>query len=588
MNEMGRKTRHAALRSWHGQPAHALAATAANAWAGSPCHTAPFAGACVLLFVMGLLLIGCHDRDGWFPIPPAQLHAVDSLRLDPSPAKPGASIYPPSATMPTTLPATWPSTAPAEAPLSLEQCRKMCLENNLNLKVALINPTIAKQSIDQAEAQFESLFTVGSSATWNRTGGAEGAPNIDGTQYQATPGVTVPLRTGGQILIDSPISRTKTEGLDASYSTGLAFSISQPLLRGAGVEVNTSAIRIARLNYQISQAQTKLEVIRVLADVEREYWRLYAARQSLQIAKRSYDLAQATLERSRRMAAAAQVPESEEIDAEAAVASRVQAVIDAENAVRLEQRTLKRMLNQPGLEMESTTIVVPENPPTPVHFELSAPALEEAALKNRMEMLQTELHLAQQAITIASAHNGLLPAVAVSYTYNINALGPTPADAFDMAFENRADSHVLGFNISVPIGNQAARAALRSALLGRLQALTNQQDQVLQIRLDVLQRIDTLESGWQSLLASRATVVTSARRLAAQQRRFEQGMQSSLEVLRAQNDLASAQVSEISAVTQYQIAQVDMAVATGTLLGAMRIQWEPAPAPQTLKPKLPF
>jgi outer membrane protein TolC len=51
-------------------------------------------------------------------------------------------------------------------------------------------------------------------------------------------------------------------------------------------------------------------------------------------------------------------------------------------------------------------------------------------------------------------------------------------------------------------------------------------------------------------------------------------------VLNAQTDLASAQLSEVSAVADYQIDQVDLAQATGVVLGQAHIDWEPAPAPR--------
>jgi hypothetical protein len=36
----------------------------------------------------------------------------------------------------------------------------------------------------------------------------------------------------------------------------------------------------------------------------------------------------------------------------------------------------------------------------------------------------------------------------------------------------------------------------------------------------------------------------------------------------------------VQAVAEYQIAQVDIAQATGTVLGASRVTWQPPPAPK--------
>ena len=68
----------------------------------------------------------------------------------------------------------------------------------------------------------------------------------------------------------------------------------------------------------------------------------------------------------------------------------------------------------------------------------------------------------------------------------------------------------------------------------------------------------------------------AARLLAVEQRRFDQGLSTSNDVLDALTNLANAQSSEVAAVTEYQIAQVDIAFATGTVLGASRVVWEPA------------
>ncbi|HMO26535.1 MAG TPA: TolC family protein, partial [Tepidisphaeraceae bacterium] len=54
-----------------------------------------------------------------------------------------------------------------------------------------------------------------------------------------------------------------------------------------------------------------------------------------------------------------------------------------------------------------------------------------------------------------------------------------------------------------------------------------------------------------------------------------QGLRTSTDVLDAQTRLADARSSEIGALADYQIAQVDLAYATGTLLGAAAIEWSP-------------
>ena len=51
-------------------------------------------------------------------------------------------------------------------------------------------------------------------------------------------------------------------------------------------------------------------------------------------------------------------------------------------------------------------------------------------------------------------------------------------------------------------------------------------------------------------------------------------------MLDAQTKLADAKSSEIAALTEYQIAQVDIAFATGNVLGATRVSWQETAAPK--------
>jgi outer membrane protein TolC len=76
-------------------------------------------------------------------------------------------------------------------------------------------------------------------------------------------------------------------------------------------------------------------------------------------------------------------------------------------------------------------------------------------------------------------------------------------------------------------------------------------------------------------LAGRQNTILQSRLYQAEKRQFELGLRTSTDVLDAQTKFAEAQSAEILALTEYQIAQVDLAFATGTLLGAAKVQWDP-------------
>ncbi len=526
----------------------------------------------IRLITCGLLLtllggcVGPFDNDPMLTVdtPPERLRQVKPFDLEAA-QQAGAPEAPPE--------------APAQVELTIEQCRALALKHNLDLKVNLYNPTIAQNRVSEEAARFEAIF--GLRAGWAKTDAAV-ASGLVGSQtesFDLTPSVDLPLRTGGNVRLAVPTGRFETDNtfstLNPSVTTDFAVSVSHELLRGFGRRTNMHGIRIAMYNAQGSEARTKLEVIRVLAAVDRAYWVLDAVRRELEVRKREHDLAEAQLERVRRQVKAGTQPEVEIIRAETGLAETLEAIIVAENRVRDAQRLLKRILNKPGLPQQSATIVIPTTKPAPVELKLNAPLLVSSALEQRMEMLELELQLAADLSTIAFARNQKLPRATLDYTYNVNGLGSNYADSLSVLEDKNFEDHRVGFSLEVPIGNEAAESRYRNAMLSRLQRLASREQRTSQITGEVLNAIDQIEANWQRLLAARQRAMLAGRNLAAEQRQFDLGLRTSTEVLDAQARLADAQSAEVRAIVDYQIAQVDLAFATGTTLGASLVNWEP-------------
>lgn len=476
-----------------------------------------------------------------------------------------------------------------EASLSIEECRASALTNNLDLKVAVVNPSISAQQLSREEAKFEATFVT--RALWSETDSPTSSSlNSAQSQFgQLEPSVRIPLRTGGTASVNLPMSRSRNNNpfttLNPAYESDLEFSISQPLLRGAGVRANQASIRIASYNEQADEARTKLEVIRQLAAVDRAYWQVFEGRRALDVAQQQYELAQAQLQRAERRVNAGQVGEIEMTRAQAGLSQRLDAIIQAQNLVLQRQRELKRIMNMPDLPIDSHTLVATATPPDPIEYVIDRDAVTTQALANRMELLELELRLAADAATIDLEHNAALPLFTLDYTYRINGLGATPKESMRVASENNFEDWTLGLTAEIPLGNEQARSRIREAILRRIQRLSTKEARSLAIRQEVLDAIDNIEQNWQRILAARQSVILNTRLLQAEQRQFDVGASTSTDVLDAATSLAQAQLDEIRALTAYQIAQVDLAFSTGTLLGAGKTDWTPVPAPDYNEPK---
>jgi outer membrane protein TolC len=219
--------------------------------------------------------------------------------------------------------------------------------------------------------------------------------------------------------------------------------------------------------------------------------------------------------------------------------------------------------------------VDPTTEPDPVRYDLDKNRLTTAAVANRMEMLELELQIAQDTSTVKYYENQALPLVALDYTYNMNGLGATRSDAYDMMTDRNFTNNILGLRLLVPLGNEAAKSRLLEAYYRKRQRLSTKENRRTLIEMEVLGAIGQMEANWQSILASRQNAILAGRLYEAEKRQFELGLRTATDVLDQQAKFTNAQSAEISSLTEYQIAQVDLAFATGTLLGEAKVRWEP-------------
>ncbi|MHC4785731.1 MAG: TolC family protein, partial [Planctomycetota bacterium] len=384
--------------------------------------------------------------------------------------------------------------------------------------------------------------------------------------------------------IDYPFNKYDTNRagtiLNPAYDAALRFSLSQPLLRGGGIKTNTHSIRVAQGERKIANAQTKLEAIRILANADRAYWLVYAARRQREVRVQQYELAVEQLEQAQRKVDAGEVAEIEVIRAQSGVASRLEDIIVAETILRQRQRNLKRILNRDDLPMASETELVLTTDPSPVFLDLDPVALGEYAIANRMEMLELELQLAIDASTIDFQKNAALPLVTLDYSYNLNGLDSSWGGANDQIRRSTFTGWNVGLSAEIPIGNEAAKSRVNQAILVRLQRLATKDQRRQAILQEVYNAVDLLNQEWQRILAARQAAILAGRTYEAERRQFEVGIRTSTDVLDAAARLADAQSSEVRALADYEIARVDIAFGTGTLLGHGRVHWTPTDTAQ--------
>ncbi|MCX7112460.1 MAG: TolC family protein [Proteobacteria bacterium] len=480
--------------------------------------------------------------------------------------------------------------APPEAskPLTIADARALALENNLDLKIALIDPKIAATSISEEEAKFDDLIFAKAKYANKYTPAlnqdvvaftpVDPDSPLKGQEAKLTAipqrtdlleldaGVVIPLRTGGKITLSAPFDEKKQlKGVPSDqYLSALRFSISQPLLRDAGIDNNVAGIRIARYEQQVVDVKTRLQAIRVLAAIDRAYWALYVVWGELDVRRQQYENAADNLAMVRKRVAEGLTAAVEINRAEIGVAERVEGLIIAETSLKLRQRQLKLMLNDPRLGMDTPTVLVPQTPPTLVSFDFDREQLVNRALDGRLELLELELKLAADLTKVDYLRNQTLPMFMLDYSYASLGRDTTSfGGAFSQAINGDYSDWSVGVRMEYPVSNELRRSKLERAVQERLQRLTTKQLRELSVKREIYDALDQLGQNWQRILAARQNVLLAGLNYDAELRQFREGMRTMTEVLETLTRLGEAQLREVRAIGDYQASLIDLAFALG-------------------------
>jgi outer membrane protein len=454
--------------------------------------------------------------------------------------------------------------------LTLEQVRAATLANNLDLKIELINPAIAQRALDAERARFEAAFSGSASYTASETD-----TGVSSTRNDYRVGIDVPLYTGGLIEVGMPFGEFDSDTSDGVADAAVSVLFIQSLLRGGGTRINTHSIRIAGYQKHGVDARTKQAAINLLADADIAYWDLYMALRDLDVSREQYKLAQDQLHHAQKKVASGAAPRNEIVLSEAGLSSRIGSLINAETRVQNRQLDLQRIMNRQDMPLNANIRIDTKTEPNPLKLDVNPEKLVEVALSNRMDIIQWELQLAIEELDVESARNAILPDLSLRYSYDAQTEAGDIGHALGAFGDKTSDTHYVSLSARIPLGNRAAKARLERARLQQLQNQTNYADYRQSIRQQVYNAVRELNNSWRNILAAEKDVEAAYLAYKVEQSQFQIGARTSTEVLRSASELAEAQLRRISALAGYEIAQIELARATGTLLGYSRIILEP-------------
>lgn len=381
--------------------------------------------------------------------------------------------------------------------------------------------------------------------------------------------------------------------LNPTLNTYYQVVLQQQLMAGFGFGPNLRYLRIAKNNQKISDEAFKLQVITTVTQIANMYWDLVAAYEDEGVKSRALDFARQTLENGRKQLQLQAIPAMDVMKDEAEVANREQDLTIAKTALQFQELLIKnaltKNLDDPILEAMP---VHPTDSSSVDDTQQTRPVEDSIALalRDRIELTESDIDLENRRISRDAARNALLPSVALTAYYGgtglagvQNPLQTTPSTApvgwggaVENAFNNTAPDYFLGLTVKIPIRNRVAKSDQYRSELEARQAELRLQQLKKQIRIEVRNAEYALEQSKARVESARKARDLAQKTFDITAKEQELGAGSNYQTLTARRDLSEAESTLVAAMTAYQKAKIELERSVGATLEANQISIQSA------------
>ena len=433
--------------------------------------------------------------------------------------------------------------------LTLSDAIYLGLRDNRAIRSAYLDRIAQKFDLRVAEDRFTPKLVL--------SGGYLSSRNQDDRYRESTVTPTTTLLTpyGTRVSLGWTYRHTQADQAGLSRNDGANISLIQPLLRGAGKDIATAPVRLARLSEQANRLNLKSTVSQTITQVIASYRTLLQAQEQLKISRESLQRARQLLEVNRAMIAAGRMAEFEIVQTEAEVASQELAYEEARNQTDTARLALLQLL---ALNL-NTPIVATEALQARRVDVNAAEALRQAEALQPAWLSQL-IYSEQATINLAVARNDRL--------WDVSLVGGASQirDRNTLSGSARTWENYVGIQVEIPIGDLSTRQA-------EVQAQVNVRNQEIQLaearqqlERDVANAVRDIGTRWRQYEIAQRALDLSRRKLEIEREKLTVGRSSNFQVLSFENDLRNAENARLNALISYLNAQAELDQTLGTTL----------------------
>ncbi len=484
----------------------------------------------------------------------------------------------------------------APVDLTLEDALAGALANNLNVRISRMN----RQSLGFALTAARRVYTPQLVVNTNiQESLSPSETQLDGAEQNESDTLIYNLQFQQQLPFGANYSVAFNNNRFASnsvfrnfnplYRSLLSANVTQPLLQNRTTDAARRQIFVSQNGERRAGHDFETAVLDILRDVQNAYWDLVFARRNHEVAVQSLELARDLLRNNQVQVEVGTMAPIDVLQAEAEVATREEALILAEDAIRQTEDALKVLIRDPDSVGFWDGEIIPVDAPDVADYELEADDAIRTALQRRPEVRSQRVQLDANQYEVRYYRNQTMPQVDLVGSAQLTGVGGTELvreGFFGQAVETIPGGYAdalsqlggldyrdwqVGVQFSYPIGGNVAHAQHAQAQVDLDRQRQTIRQQELQIAQEVRTAVRQVETNRRRIDASRVARELEEQRLDAEQKKFEVGMTTSYFIVQSQRDLAQARANELQAIIDYAKAIVAVERAQGTLAERSRV-----------------
>jgi len=392
----------------------------------------------------------------------------------------------------------------------------------------------------------------------------------------------------------SQVEYAQKSRLDPFYAPSTSITLTQPLLRGFGRDVNLRFLRIAKIDQKESRLLFEQQVLETTYGTSRLYYDLVSLGENVLVKQEALRAATKLREDDEQQVSLGTVAPIDLVQAKALESSSKFDLIQAQGLYRQQEIILRNQLLRtasPIFTSEFTEIVPTDHIVVPDQLEeLNIPQLVQDAVARRPDLAQAKLQVETGKISANASRNAALPQLNV-YA-NVETRGaseqpyeqlgsagtglPTNPTDFAVGALSVSTIYQAGVQVTLPLRNRVAEsdAARDTIQLRQVQARTEKL--AASIRQDVETSVVALQTAEAAYRAATASRDYQQQLLDAERDKLSVGQSTDLNVLQNEAYLAQALSTEIAARSNYMKARLALDHAMGDLLEKNNIELDDA------------